>query len=132
MVPTAIWFQGRGPWLAGHKDETEAALAEAFKYLEETGDLACAGPLYCLAGQLRLNGDPAAARASYERAWEIARTQGSKATELRAAIGLARLWCAQGKANEARELLAPIYGWFTEGFDTPDLIEAKALLVEIG
>jgi predicted ATPase len=51
--------------------------------------------------------------------------------ELRAATGLARLWCNQGKVQQARELLAPVYGWFTEGFETRDLKEAKALLVEL-
>ena len=61
-----------------------------------------------------------------------ARAHGSRLFELRAANALARLWQAQGKRHEARELLAPIYGWFTEGFDTKDLKEAKALLAEFG
>jgi predicted ATPase len=62
---------------------------------------------------------------------DIARQQHAKAWELRAATSLARLWQGQGKRHEARELLAPIYGWFTEGFDTADLQEAKALLDEL-
>jgi len=62
----------------------------------------------------------------------IARKQQSKAYELRAATSLARLWGEQGRRAEARELLAPVYGWFTEGFDTSDLKEAKALLGELG
>jgi predicted ATPase len=64
-------------------------------------------------------------------AMRIARRQRAKAYELRAATSLARLWCEQGRRAEARDLLAPVYGWFTEGFDTADLIEAKALLGEL-
>jgi predicted ATPase len=68
------------------------------------------------------------AEASFERALAIARAQLAKSWELRAAMSLARLWREQGKRDEARALLSPIYGWFTEGFDTRDLKEAKALL----
>jgi tetratricopeptide (TPR) repeat protein len=70
--------------------------------------------------------DPAKAEAYFERALAVARQQQAKSFELRAAMSLARLWRDQGKAQQARELLAPIYGWFTEGFDTRDLKEAKA------
>ena len=73
--------------------------------------------------------DEAATR--YHRALAIAREQGSRSFELRAATSLARLWRDQGRRAEARELLAPVYGWFTEGFDTPDLIDAKSLLDEL-
>jgi predicted ATPase len=69
--------------------------------------------------------------ASFQRTLNIARDQNSRALELRAATSLARLWVEQGRRDEARELLAPIYGSFTEGFDTPDLKEAKALLDEL-
>ncbi len=62
----------------------------------------------------------------------MAREQQAKSLELRAATSLARLWRRQGKPDEARELLAPVYDWFTEGFDTPDLQDAKALLGELG
>jgi predicted ATPase len=68
----------------------------------------------------------------YLSALDIARTQGARILELRAAASLARLYRDKGRRAEARELLAPIYGWFTEGFDTPDLKEAKALLNELG
>jgi len=64
----------------------------------------------------------------HERALAVARQQQAKSWELRAAMSMARLWRDQGKRQEARELLAPVYGWFTEGFDTRDLKEAKALL----
>ena len=67
----------------------------------------------------------------FGRAPTLARRQQAKSWELRAAMSLARLWRDQGKVHQARELLAPVYGWFTEGFDTPDLKEAKALLDEL-
>jgi len=71
-------------------------------------------------------------RKATSSALAVARQQEAKSWELRAAMSLARLWRDQGKVQEARELLAPIYGWFTEGFDTRDLKEAKALLGELG
>jgi predicted ATPase len=75
--------------------------------------------------------DVAKAQAYFERALAVARHQQAKSWELRAAMSLARLWRDQGKSQQARELLAPVYGWFTEGFDTLDLKEAKALLGEL-
>ena len=71
------------------------------------------------------------AEAYFERALSVACHQQAKSWELRAAMSMARLWREQGKQNEARELLAPAYGWFTEGFNTLDLKEAKALLDEL-
>ena len=68
------------------------------------------------------------AGAYFERALTVARTQQAKSWELRAAMSMARLWRDQGKPQQARDLLAPVYGWFTEGFNTSDLKEAKALL----
>ena len=65
------------------------------------------------------------------KALDVARAQEARSLELRAAMGLARLWHDQGKRKEAREFLAPVYGWFTEGFDTLDLKDAKALLDEL-
>jgi len=73
----------------------------------------------------------AQAEANFERALAVAREQHAKSWELRAAISLARLWRDQGKVQQARELLTPVYDWFTEGFDTRDLREAKALLEEL-
>jgi predicted ATPase len=74
--------------------------------------------------------DTAKAQAYLDRALGVARQQQAKSWELRAAMSLARLWRDQGKTQQAHELLAPVYGWFTEGFDTLDLKEAKALLEE--
>ena len=83
-------------------------------------------------GQLLLRqGDSEAAEELYRKALSIAQEQEAKLWELRAAVSLARLRRDQGRHTEARDLLAPVYGWFTEGFDTPDLKEAKALLDEL-
>ena len=75
--------------------------------------------------------DAAKAKAHFERALAIARDQKAKSWELRAAMSMARLWHGQDKQQQAHDLLAPVYGWFTEGFDTLDLKEAKALLDEL-
>jgi predicted ATPase len=75
--------------------------------------------------------DAAKAHVLFERALAVARKQNAKSWELRAAMSMARLWRDQGKRDEARDLLAPVYGWFTEGFDTLDLKQAKALLDEL-
>jgi predicted ATPase len=75
--------------------------------------------------------DAAKAQAHFEQAIAIARAQQAKSWELRAATSLTRLWRDHGKRQQARDLLAPVYGWFTEGFDTLDLKEAKALLEEL-
>ena len=80
---------------------------------------------------LRADRGIAEAAASLEEALRVARGQQAKTYELRAATSLARLWGEQGRRTEARELLAPVYGWFTEGFDTADLKEAAALLAEL-
>ncbi len=87
-----------------------------------------------IAGEVaRLSAEPdtAKAEANFERALAVARQKQAKSFELRAAMSLARLWRDQGKAQQARELLAPVYGWFTEGFDTRDMKEAKALQEEL-
>ena len=87
-----------------------------------------------LKGELIVALDPGAkvdAEVAFCQSIEIAQRQSSKSSELRAAISMARLWCDLGKPQQAHELLAPVYGWFTEGFDTIDLKEAKALLDEL-
>jgi predicted ATPase len=91
--------------------------------------------LHRVKGELLLTNSPntsgEATEACFNQALDIARIQSARSLELRAATSLARLWQEQGKLKEARDLLAPIYDWFTEGFDTPDLKDAKALLDEL-
>ncbi len=118
----------------GDTDEALKALEAAVMHCECTGDVHWEPEVHRLMGDLLLRRNPSApdrAEASYRRAIERARSQEAKSWELRAATSLARLWRDQGKPAAARDLLAPIYGWFTEGFDTLDLKEAKALLDEL-
>jgi class 3 adenylate cyclase/predicted ATPase len=109
-------------------------IAEALDYVGQTDIVYYEAELYRLDGELRLRldaGDEQRAESSFRRALEIARHQQAKAWELRAATSLARLWGEQGRRTEALELLAPVYGWFTEGFDTADLKTAKTFLDEL-
>jgi predicted ATPase len=107
-------------------------LDDAMQIAERTGERWFEAELYRHKGQLLLRqGRTQAAEELYHRALAIARKQQAKLWELRAAVSLARLRRGQGRLTEARELLAPVYGWFTEGFDTPDLKDAKALLDEL-
>ena len=123
---------------AGHAGQVEEGLrllAEALAVFEASGRGDLLAEVYRLQGELLLRQavpDAAQAEACFQQALTIARRQQAKSWELRAAMSLSRLWQQQGKRAEARELLAPIYGWFTEGFDTADLQEAKALLEELG
>ena len=99
---------------------------------ERTGERWFAAELNRHKGQLLLRqGHPEAAEELYRKALSIAEEQGAKLWELRAAASLARLRRDQGRRAEARDLLAPVYAWFTEGFDTADLKEAKALINEL-
>jgi DNA-binding SARP family transcriptional activator/predicted ATPase len=117
---------------AGYLDEGLATLAEALTLLEETGERHWEAELYRLHGELLLaREDEAEAELSMQKAIEVARRQSAKSWELRATTNLCRLWKKQGKREEARLTLAQIYNWFTEGFDTTDLKEAKALLEEL-
>jgi predicted ATPase len=103
--------------------------------METTKEKWCEADIHRIAGEIALmSSEPDAAKAQdyFEHALAVARQQQAKSWELRAAMSLARLWRDQGKRDEARELLAPVYGWFTEGFDTLDLKEAKVLLDELG
>jgi predicted ATPase len=118
----------------GDIDEALTVLEAAVVHCECTGDVHWEPEIHRLMGDLLLRRKPSAAEraeASYRRAIERARSQEAKSWELRAATSLARLWRDQGRQAEARELLAPVYGWFTEGFGTADLKEAKALLDEV-
>ena len=122
----------------GHTDQVAEGLrllAEALEELEAGGQGYLLAEAYRLKGVLLLQQavpDPAQAEACFQQALAIARRQQAKSWELRAAMSLSRLWRHQGKRAEAYELLAPIYGWFTEGFDTADLQEAKGLLEDLG
>jgi predicted ATPase len=114
--------------------QTEEGLCAINEALVAPGERLTEAERYRLKGQLLLQqaaADEAEAEASFPQALDIARSQHAKSWELRAAMSLSRLWQRQGKRTEARELLAPVYGWFTEGFDTADLQEAKALIDEL-
>ena len=110
-------------------------IAEALDHVAQTGIVYYEAELHRLHGELlRLRlaaSDKRQAEMGFRRALEIARQQQARAWELRAATSLARLWGEQGRRAEARDLLAPVYGWFTEGFDTADLRDAKSLLDEV-
>jgi predicted ATPase len=119
----------------------ELGLEEAWRYIgeamtaaETTKEKWCEAEIHRTSGEITLISpapDASKAEAYFERAIAIAREQKAKSWELRAATSLARLWRDQGKRQQARDHLAPIYGWFTEGFNTLDLKEAKALLDEL-
>src|SRR5271169_2358480 len=116
----------------GRYGEGLAALREATSLVEETGERYVQAEIRRLEGNLPLaENSSAEAEACYVKALQVARAQEARLLELRAARDLARLWAGQGRRAEARDLLAPVYGWFTEGFDTADLKEAKALLDEL-
>ncbi len=118
---------------AGHFDRAAATLVQARAVITHRGEQLWVGGFLRSSGDLaasRPAPDLAAAERLYAEALVIARRLGAKSLELRATKSLARLRRRQGKAREARDLLAPVLGWFTEGFDTPDLIEAKGLLEE--
>jgi predicted ATPase len=119
--------------IAGHAREGLSLIAEAVTAVERTGDRWFEADLHRLGGELLLlAGENALSAATwFQRALVTARQHGARLLELRASTSLARLWRDQSKRTEAHDLLAPIYGWFTEGFDTPDLKEAKALLEEL-
>jgi predicted ATPase len=116
----------------GNPIEAMKCITEAEHIIAATEERYHEAELHRLRGDLqRSGGDHAAAEQDYRQALNVATEQSAKTLELRAATSLARLWRDQGKRTEAHDLLAPIYGWFTEGFDTPVLQDAKALLDEV-
>jgi predicted ATPase len=118
--------------IAGQVEEAVTLLDEALQIVKRTGERWLEAELYRHKGELLLRqGHSEAAEELYRKALSIAVEQEAKLWELRAAASLARLRRDQGRPAEARDLLAPVYGWFTQGFDTPDLKEAKALLDEL-
>ena len=116
-------------------DDAWRCIDEAMTAVETTKETACDADIQRIAGEIVLMSpepDASNAEAYFERALTVSRSQQAKSWELRAAMSMARLWRDQGKRDEARDLLAPVYGWFTEGFHTLDLKEAKALLDALG
>jgi class 3 adenylate cyclase/tetratricopeptide (TPR) repeat protein len=131
-TPLVLMWLADAYALVGQPADGLNCLAEAARIIETTEERNSEAELYRLRGDLlNATGDQPAAERSYHQALAVAKLQSAKLLELRASINLARLWCKQDRRGEARDLLAPIYGWFTEGFDTLDLKEAKVLLEEL-
>jgi len=134
LVPILLSVLARAHAALSQFDEGRRCIDEAMTMVETTKETWFEAEINRLAGEIALvspKQEAAKAQAYFERALSVARAQQAKSWELRAAMSLARLWRSQGKPQQARELLAPVYGWFTEGFDTRDLKEAKVLLEEL-
>jgi predicted ATPase len=133
-LPFYLSYLARGYAQVDKFDEAWRCIDDAMTAVERTRESWCEANVHWTAGQTALGSsepDPAKAEAHFERALGIARDQKAKSWELRAAISIAQLWQDQGKRDQAYDLLAPVYGWFTEGFDTLDLKQAKALLDDL-
>jgi predicted ATPase len=131
MRPFFLGLLAEACALSGDIQRGLGGLDEALAAVERTGERWPEAELHRLRGQLLAalpDGRPDEASAAFERAIDVARQQSAKSWELRAALGLAQLWRDQGKPADSRNLLAPVHAWFTEGFETPDWKEAKALL----
>jgi predicted ATPase len=129
--PYFLWLLASTQLQHGETAEGLDTVATALGMADETGSPVLEADWYRLRGELLLARDPVAApdaEIAFRQAIDIARRQGTKSWELRAASSLSRLWQRQGKREDARRLLADVYGWFTEGFDTADLKDAKTLL----
>jgi predicted ATPase len=132
IVPYYLALLAEALTEGGAREAALATLAEARALAESTGERWYEAELHRLTGELAWSeGAGAAAEAWFQKALEIARRQDAKSWELRAATPLGRLWRDKGRRNDAVDLLAPVYAWFTEGFDTADLSEAKALLDQL-
>jgi predicted ATPase len=119
----------------GKVDDVWRCIGEAITAIEKSKERWHEAEVNRIAGEIALmspESDATKAEAYLERALAVAREQQAKSWELRAAMSMARLWRDQGKPQQARELLAPVYAWFTEGFDTLDLKEAETLLDTLG
>ena len=130
-VPLYLSYLARAYAEIGNFNDAWRCIGEAMTAVETTNEELWEAEIHRSAGEIALlspKPDAAKAEADFERALAVARAQQAKSWELRAAMRMARLWRDQGKRDEARDVLAPVYGWFTEGFDTLDLKEAKALL----
>jgi class 3 adenylate cyclase/predicted ATPase len=134
FVPLHISYLARAYAELGQFDDAWRCIGEAMTAIETTKERWFEAEVHRMAGEIALKSrepDTAKAQGYFARALAVAREQQAKSWELRAAMSMARLWRNQGKLQQARELLAPVYGWFTEGFDTLDLKEAKTLLDEL-
>ena len=117
---------------AGRIDDGFRALDEAMEWVQRNDERLYLAEVFRIRGELLLLREvPHEAENCFQQALTVARDQQAKSWELRAATSLARMWLQQNRVDEARALLAPVYHWFTEGFDTADLIEAQALLDEL-
>jgi class 3 adenylate cyclase/predicted ATPase len=134
FMPLWLSYLARAYAELGQFDDAWRCIAEANAAVETTKERWCEADVHRTAGEIALMAsepEPVKAEDYFQRALAVARAQQAKSWELRAAMSMARLWRGQGKRQQAHDLLAPIYGWFTEGFDTLDLKEAKALLEQL-
>jgi class 3 adenylate cyclase/predicted ATPase len=132
--PWHLWHLAMAYAELGQHDDAQRCIDDAIDKVERSKEKWCEAEVHRIAGEIALKSlaaDTEKAEKHFERAVSVARQRQMKSFELRAAMSMARLWRDQGKPQQARELLAPVYGWFTEGFDTLDLKEAKALLEEL-
>jgi class 3 adenylate cyclase/predicted ATPase len=132
--PWSLWHLAVAYAELNQLDDAQRCIADAMDKVERSKEKWCEAEVHRIAGEIALKSfvpDVEKAERHFDRALTIARQQQAKSWELRAAMSTARLWRDQGKLQQARELLAPVYGWFTEGFDTLDLKDAKALLNEL-
>jgi predicted ATPase len=133
-VPFFQSYLAKAHAILGQFDDAQHHIDQAMATIESTGERVWAAEVRRLAGEVALlspRRDATEAQTHFECALSLARYQQAKSWELRAAMSMARLWRDQGEVRRARELLAPVHDWFTEGFDTLDLKEAKALLAEL-
>ena len=132
--PRTLSFLASAHAELGDLDDARRCVGEAMTAADTTKERWWDAEVNRIAGEIAIESpepDTSKAQEYFQRALEVARQQQAKSWELRAAMSMARLWRDQGRPQQARELLAPVYGWFTEGFDTRDLKEAKALLEEL-
>jgi predicted ATPase len=134
LVPYYLGVLGCTYARAGRPADALPPLTDAISRVESSDERWCKAELHRCRGEVVLQLNRAQgieAETSFRKAIALAQKQGAKLWELRAATSLARLWAEQGERQKARDLLAPVYGWFTEGFDTADLKDARALLEEL-
>jgi len=133
-MPRHLWHLAIAYAELGQFDDARRCIEDAIDKVERWKEKWREAEVHRIAGEIALKPpgpDTEKAERYFDRALAVARQQQAKRWELRAATSMTRLWRNQGKQQQARELLAPVYGWFTEGFDTLDLKEAKALLDEL-